>query len=86
MSVQEQLLREEHLERTCLLDSEYIGPMSFALEAADRDFAWRKGKRTAEAWLRVHAARLPKLWEQRERRASAAAGEHQLEPPQLLDA
>ena len=56
-TTEERLHLKEHLERMCVLDSEYVGTLDFNLEMGDLDFLWRKGYATTMAWLDMHEKR-----------------------------
>ena len=46
-------MKMEHVERTCVLNSEYVGVTDFDLLDGDKDFLERKGYATTTRWLDI---------------------------------
>ena len=51
MTNDERVQTKENYSRTCTLNTEYVGTMSFTLEEEDNEFLWRKGYLTTKYWL-----------------------------------
>ena len=57
MTNDERVQTKENYSRTCMLNTEYVGTMDFALDEGDHYFLWRKGYLTTTLWLQKRSGK-----------------------------
>ena len=93
MANDERVQTKENMQRTCMLDTEYVGMTDFKLEDGDYEFLWRKGNASTALWLekrqekrRKKAARRASLFPAPQGAAAAGVAPTPILPPSPVTA